>query len=316
MRVDGHVLIVASRVTREVDGVIDRLRDRGIHVSRFSPCQFPSDELLTWRPGEAGKALSRPDAAWICDFSGWSVERSLTGLQRDVAVAETTAFIEGLFLTSAANWLNDPISIRRASRKMLQLEVAEGLGANVPVTCVTNDYAEARDFCFNHSPSIVKALATGFIAYGDQAIKLYTRRVPEDLSSILEGLKSGPLIFQEMINKVEEIRAIVIDKDAFLTRMNLDGLSDDSVDIRRLDYRKERKRFQNCTDRPDIEKTSCDIVSNLGLSYGCLDWAIDRKGNAIFLECNPMGSFKWFELCSRTDITGRIADALERRCNQ
>jgi glutathione synthase/RimK-type ligase-like ATP-grasp enzyme len=310
----GLALTIASRTTREVDGVIDRLRQRGHKVVRFAPCQYPGSFECSWRPGKGTDAFETPQAAWLCDFSGWSVESLLTGLEREVALAETTAFVEGLLLAIDTQWLNRPDAVRSASRKLLQLECANRLDIAVPSTCITNDPVEARKFFDSHAEVVAKALATGFVTYGEVSLKLYTRLIGSGSDALFGALTSGPLILQQRISKVEEIRAVVVDGNVTLVRVNLRGLPDELVDIRTLDYRAERARFVACKDRPDLADASRRIVDELQLSYGCIDWAIEADGAATFLECNPLGAFKWFELCSGEDITGMLADALATRC--
>lgn len=314
MKRRGLVLMIASRATREVDGVIDQLRKRGHKVVRFTPCQYPGSLACSWRSGQGTDAFGIPQAAWLCDFSGWSAEASLTGLAREVALAETTAFVEGLLLTLDTQWLNRPESVRSASRKLLQLERAGRLGIAVPPTCITNDAVEARRFCDAYAEVVAKALATGFVTYGDRSLKLYTRLIDSGSDALFAALANGPLILQQRIPKAEEIRAVVVDGHATLVRADLRGLPDSLVDIRTLNYRAERARFGPCTDRTDVADASRRIVKALQLSYGCIDWAIEADGTATFLECNPLGAFKWFEMCSGEDITSRLADALEARC--
>jgi glutathione synthase/RimK-type ligase-like ATP-grasp enzyme len=312
--VSGVVLIVASHKTREVDGVIDLLRERGLEIVRFCPCQYPGLDLYSWRPDE-GSELGKPRAAWLCDFSGWSVETELTGLQREVALAEATAFAEGLFLSLDAHWLNAPHAVRSASRKLYQLAIVQRLKIPIPITCITNDPSAAKRFCTDHDRVVAKALATSFISYGENSLKLYTRAVDTNSDPIFEALRAGPLIFQKYIAKQAEVRAIVIDDNVVLVKVDLSAL-DDVIDIRTLNYADERTRFQHCTDRGDIVDASRQIVSALGLSYGCIDWAIEADSSMVFLECNPLGAFKWFELCSGQDITRMIAASLEQRCTQ
>lgn len=310
----GSVLIVAAQQSREVDGVIDELRLRDLNVLRFTPCQFPEFSPLSWEPGSARSVFGGPNAAWLFDFSGWSVERSLTGLDREISIAESEAFVEGALLALDTNWLNSPDKIRIASKKILQLKVASDLGIKIPTTLVTNKPEDATTFIIENGDVIAKSLSTGFVTYGGDTLKLYSRRVNLGSSAILEGLRLGPLIFQGLIRKSEEIRTIVVDDSVFAVRADLRGLEDRNVDIRQLDYKAERRRFGSCTDRSDIIEMSRKVISSLNLSYGCMDWAIDGRGTAYFLECNPLGSFKWFEICGGEDITNCIAEALVARC--
>lgn len=308
------MLIVAARNTREVDGVIDRLRSRHLDVVRFSVCQYPEFDHRTWTPSAGDRTYGQPLAAWLCDFAGWSVETNLIGLEREISIAECAAFVEGSLLALDVSWLNTPVAIARASRKLLQLKLARECGLQIPETCVTNSARDAKLFCDQHSAVVAKSLALGFVKYGGNNLKFYTRRLSAETDRLFEALRLGPLIFQQEIKKSEEIRVIVVDEEAIAVRFDFSAISEDEVDIRRLDYLEHRSRFSPCKDRPDVLSGSKKIVSALGLAYGGVDWVIDGRGVAHFLECNPLGAFKWFEMRSGEDITGSIANALEKRC--
>ena len=309
------ILIVAARRNREIDGVIDGLRDHGLAVRRLATCQYPECESITWTPeANLGNIYGSPRVAWLCDFSGWSFEDRLTGLEREVAVSESTAFVEGSLLDLDCKWLNSPQAARSASRKLYQLGVARRLGVAIPETCVSNSSSVIRDFCKSHARVVAKTLSVGFVRYDGQQIKFYTRRVDETDDKVFDGLRFGPLIFQVEIEKTEEIRVTVVDDQAFAVRFSLSGIGSDEVDIRRHDYKSHRDAFSACHDRPDILDASRKISRALNLSYAGIDWAVDVGGQAFFLECNPFGSFKWFEMCSGQDITSAITQALVRRC--
>lgn len=261
--------------------------------------------------------FGKPRAAWLVDFSGWSVEKSLTGLARETAIAETMAFVDGALLALDAQWLNSPSAIRSASRKLLQLRRAAGLGIRTPRTCATNSEDVARRFVSEVGQAVVKPLAAAFLNYGSTSVKFYTRDVGAGSDSIFTGLRASPLIFQERVDKREELRVTVVDDWAVGVRFDLSKVRTPApVDTRQLDYAAHRALFSRCEDRSDLLSASRKIVRELGLSYGGVDWAIDRTGQGHFLECNPMGSFKWCEICSAEDITGRLVEALARRCGQ
>jgi glutathione synthase/RimK-type ligase-like ATP-grasp enzyme len=308
------VLVIAARHTREVDGVIDKLRDRGLSVMRLAICQYPESKEITWSPDRAARAFGGPRVAWLCDLSGYSTESTLVGLSRAVSLAECQSFIEGSLLAIGAHWLNPPATVYVASLKVFQLAVARTLGIQAPETCVTNAPEEARKFIARHQSVVAKSLATGFITYGGQSYKFFTRRVLQNDEATIHALRFGPLIFQEEVIKSEEIRVVVVDNETFAMRLDLKAINSLEVDIRSLDYQSHQAMFSDCTDRHDLFEASRRIVKALGLAYGCLDWAVDRAGNAYFLECNPLGSFKWAEICTGLDISGSIASALHRRC--
>jgi glutathione synthase/RimK-type ligase-like ATP-grasp enzyme len=312
---DCDVLIVASRHSREVDGVIDGLRQQRLTVDRFTPCQFPEHDMQSWGAGGSGVRPAKVRAAWLADFGGWSVERTLTGLAREAAIAEAAAFAEGVLLTLDARWLNSPMAVRASSRKLFQLRRASSLGIRVPRTCATNSGDVARKFVADVGHAIVKSIANAHLTYGTQSIKFYTREIGADSNKVFDSLRFSPLIFQERVEKLEEVRVTVVDDWAVGVRVDLSKAScPRPVDTRQLDYSSNRALFSKCADRPDLLVDSTKIARELGLSYSGVDWAIDSAGQAYFLECNAMGAFKWSERCSGENITGRLVEALARRC--
>lgn len=314
------VLIVTHRRALEVDGVIDKLRELNARVTRMNFCEFPGRNKFAFTPlmgmtRPSGRE-SRYDAGWLHDTGAFSTARSLTGLDRDVSLRECSSFLRGYTLCTECNWLNDPKALEIASNKMFQLKTAADLGIPVPAFVVTNNPATARTFLRKYSPSIVKTLGTGYINYGRRSLKFYTRRVSELSDNFLEGLSSGPLMFQREIEKKREIRVTVVGSDCFSIEFDCSLVPDRYVDIRQINYEDYRSGFRKATGVKQIEAWSKAIVAKLNLSYAGIDWALDQSGSAFFLECNPLGSFKWSEICGDYKITEAIAHNLIRKTRE
>jgi hypothetical protein len=311
-----NILVVTRRDTTEVDGVIDELRGRGFSIVRWNLCQFPENESAIILGGGASPSVgflqSQFAAAWLHDSGSLSVLKSLEGLPREVALRECTAFWEGSLLQLSTRWLNPPAAVRTASNKVLQLVTAERLGIRVPPFVVTNDPRPIRQLLLDHGAIVIKNLATGYLEYGAKRLKFYTRKMTEFPSDFVASLRFGPVIVQQAISKVLEYRVTVVDQDCFAVAIDCTGLDDATVDTRQIDFSKERERFKGI-DLPDIEFHSRRIVASLGLSYAGVDWAVDECGNVFFLECNPLGAFKWYEIVCGRSITSSLSAALERR---
>ena len=195
--------------------------------------------------------------------------------------------------------------------------VATGLRTCIatPRTCVTNSESDAKNFIRSVERVVAKPLAASYITYGGKALKFYTREVSLQSDDVFRALAMSPLIFQERIAKVAEVRVTVVDEWAVAVKIDLQTLGPDvPVDTRQLDYFRHRSSFTRCSEYPDLLNDSKRVVRELGLSYGGVDWAVDSTGAAHFLECNPLGSFKWFEICSEEDITARLVSAISKRC--
>ncbi len=308
------VLIVTHRRALEVDGVIDELRKRRARVSRLNMCQFPEHETLSISDGAEVVRLSRKfDSGWLHDVGFFTTARSLVGIRRDISLRECSSFLNGYLFSVDCKWLNDPRAINFASNKIVQIDTASSLRVPIPHSLITNDPSEAREFVKANGRTIVKTLGTGYLDYGRQQLKFYTRRFSALSDDFLKGLRFGPVIFQAEVVKKREVRVTVVEDKAFSTQLDCVALPTEFADIRQLDYVQYRQHFSRASGVDRLETWSKAIMSRLGLSYAALDWAIDESGKAYFLECNPLGSFKWSEVCGDFKISEAIASALMRR---
>lgn len=307
-----NVVIFSHQEGREIDGVIDLLRAKGIQIQRFNLCQFPQSLRFSLSKG-SGQTSPAGAAGWAHNTGEFSFARELTGMEREVAMEECDAFIEALLTQQSCTWLNAPANIRAAGNKPNQLRRAEELGLPVPDYRITNDPAVVAEFRNMYPQIVMKALRVGFLHYGPgDGWKFYTKSLmPTDC---LDGLEYSPQIFQERIRRKAEIRVTVVDGNCYSIGINCENLPEGVTDIRELDYEKERARFFVPEGIREIESWSIRLLQEYGLGYGGLDWAIDHDGRASFFEMNACGSFKWFEKCGAGDITSALADALARRC--
>jgi glutathione synthase/RimK-type ligase-like ATP-grasp enzyme len=258
-------------------------------------------------------SLTEFDAGWIHDLGAFSVASVFDGIQREVALRECEAFWHGLFLSLGCAWINTPEAIRTASYKLYQLTAARTLGIPAPDYIVTNNPDSARSFVRHKRSIIVKALSSAYIVYPSGQLKLYTRRLADISDAVLRSLSHGPLIFQEEIEKEYEIRIVILDDKCFSLAIDCRDIPGSPVDIRQMNFDEEKWRFRPGVGVEQIEDWSKKLVATLGLSYGALDWLVDPQGRPFFLECNPLGAFKWSELCGEFNITEEIAAALCRR---
>lgn len=242
----------------------------------------------------------------------YTVAGSLEGLPRDLAIQDCTAFWEGYWLSMDCEWLNHPTKIRTASNKLFQLRTALNEGISVPEYVITNNLDLVDWFKGKHEKIVVKSLGPGYVKYGSKNLKSYTRRLKEIEANLDERLSLGPAIFQREIERRAEIRVTVVDENCFSVRCDCNVLPRSIVDLRRIDYEKNAEAFTRAADVPEIENWSRVIVAKLGLRYAALDWVVDHSGKPFFLECNPLGSFKWAEIVSGFNITEAIASALLR----
>ena len=310
------VLIVTNQKEQEVDGVIDFLRERSIGINRWNLCQFPENEFYTISPSSLlhPKIHSNivPAVGWLHHFGQFSIEKSLTGLEREVALKETKSYVKGILSTLNCNWFNNPKKVIQASNKILQLHLAQELNIPFPDYIISNDQEQVRNFIADKKTVVIKSIATGFITYGDQNLKVYTHEFSEVSEHLISALKFSPVIVQEKINKRKELRVTVVENQCFSVEIDYSDLPV-VTDIRELINETNRHYFKRAENISTVENISIQLTKKLGLTYAGLDWLMSDKGDYYFLELNPLGSFKWYEQCGDFKITEAIGNSLIKK---
>ncbi len=308
------LLIVTRRDAQEVDGVIDSVRKVGVRVIRWNLCRFPGMESASYAvaPSPCLSILRdvTPSAGWIHSFGMFSVSGSLEALAREVALSECQAFTYGVLATLPCTWLNDINAIARASNKLVQLHLARTLCLPVAPTIVTSEWKAVDRFRQLHGACVVKAISQSYWEYGSHKLKAYTGSLARFEEGLPRALKYGPIIVQKEVNKSAELRVTVVGGRCFTIAFDRSRCPEAEIDVRQLDYERYKYLFTATQEWPAVERDSVRFVRELRLAYAALDWVVDHAGNAWFLECNPLGSFKWYELCGASGITGAIAEAL------
>lgn len=210
-----------------------------------------------------------------------------------------------------ARIVNRPHLERRAERKVLQLRAAEDAGLSMPRTLVTNDPAAARAFVDavrGDGRVVAKMLAPLSQTMDASGPFMYTSPVDDGDLVDLEGLRAAPMILQARVDKVAEVRAVVVDTP-HAGRVLAAALD---ADAGALDWR--APSVSSAPARPwrahtlpgDVERAAIELVRTLGLTMAALDFVVDAAGVHWFLEVNPAGEWGWLE----RDVALPIADAL------
>jgi hypothetical protein len=303
-----HLTVYAGQQSQEIDGVVDLLRAGGWSLTRHNISEYPERYFVSY---SAESKVSR-GAHWLHSVPPFSTASSLTGLEREVSLRECIAFWEGVWKdVPTSRWLNTPASISAASNKLFQLKLATRLGINVPQWLVSNSSDAIAEFAAAHGDVVLKSLSSGFIPYGAESFKFYTRRATPALLDRLSGANLSPVIVQNRVHKRYEVRATIVANEVYCSALDYEKIPD-VTDYRELDLRAHREAFAKCpvSLADQVADASRKIAAEYGLRFAGLDWVVDLAGTPHFLEINPLPSFKWYELCGAGDISGALARAL------
>lgn len=213
-----------------------------------------------------------------------------------------------------AYWVSDLFAINRASDKPLQIAVAKELGLQVPDTLFSSDENAARAFVAAHDGCIIKPLVPFIEKVGENRQKtLYATKISSKKLPDLSGLYQSPLIFQQIIHPVYDVRVTVVGDKVFAARVTYSG-EEQSVRDWRLGHFEGSLTIEPDKKFPkDIEQKCIEHVRRLGLHFGAIDFVADKHGVYWFLENNPNGQWAFVEKETGQPIGKAIADLLSAR---
>jgi hypothetical protein len=296
-----------------IDRVQAGVARRGCDPIRLDSDRFPGELRLTTRisgdamalrlrSGERDWPIGDVTSVWMRRIFDPPRAPGLTDVEAAQCVRESRAALEG-FLSAlhVARWLDPLARVRAAENKLVQLREAQRAGLRVPRTVVGNDPDEARalwDAC--RGQLVAKMLTAVTRSMGPPAAAVYTHTLgPSDLDD-LDGLALAPMIFQERIDKVRELRVVFVAGRCFVG--GLDASADDwrnPTQAAASPWRVDRL--------PDDVAARLDaLMRALGLRFGVADILVARDRSHVFLELNPVGEWGMLE----RDLDLPIADAI------
>jgi glutathione synthase/RimK-type ligase-like ATP-grasp enzyme len=122
-------------------------------------------------------------------------------------------------------------------------------------------------------------------------------------------VESSPTFLQEEVPKCSDIRLTVVGEEMFGVRIKR---KDCSV----LDWRRELGKgldYERVSVPPNVQGCVHELMCELSISYGALDFAERTDGGWSFLEVNPAGQWEWLEPAAGVPIARAIASWLQSR---
>ena len=191
---------------------------------------------------------------------------ALTPAERNFAAGELRHLAMGLVLNPRITWVNPIDKVSVAEHKLYQLQVAAGLGLQVPRTLVSADVEKLRSFASeNTAGTICKPIFHGMFFDGLSKHSVYTRRL--DVETLdAASLTACPILLQEEIPRIADVRATFIGRHCFV------------ADIRGgaslIDWRDPRAVVDYTVS--SLDDTTVELcrrmLAELGLVYGAFDF--------------------------------------------
>ena len=312
------VLVATEADDRTADMVIAELNRRSVPVVRFNPADLGADLTVSATFGTcpkpvAGQVRTSSRAADLTTVRSvywrrpvWPAFDHLGVDDARFAAAQVRYGLGGiLYALDGPLWVNHPLRNAAADYKPAQLAVAQRLGLIVPPTLVTNDPAEARCFIASHDKVIFKTLR--WTRYQRDGVPVTGWADPVTVPEIDENIRVAPHLFQAIVDKVADVRVLVVGRQVFAVRIE-SGMLDWRKDYSVLSY--------SVVDLPGrLEKALLAYLDHFGLPSGSFDLALDRDGEPHWLELNPNGQWGWLEEKTGLPMAAAFADLLAQGDN-
>ena len=284
---------------------------RGFTPVVVNPSGFPAEQLICFDPLSGRCRLGDVDlsdarSAWMRHVH---VGDGLPELRPDwrsgvlsVAGAAFWSMIECLPVFHL-----DPASaLLSAPRKPRQMQLATGAGLDVPRTLVTSDADAVRAFAATCPDGVIyKLIESGALDIADSEGPAFpTRLLTDEELADLGGLQLSPMIFQERVRKVEELRITVVGPAVFVAATP----GGDSVDVRTDPANIRGYRRASLPAR--VEAAVLRLLDRMRLNFATLDMLHSPDDRYVLIEVNTVSFFDHVEIYAGLPVSDAVADLL------
>lgn len=197
-----------------------------------------------------------------------------------------------------AKWLNDYSRMLEAEHKPYQIKKASQIGFPVPDTLITSSPERALNFWKHCQKQVVmKTLAVNPIPQD----VVFTNQVTEEVMQSISRIKSAPVILQKLIPPKQELRVTVVGQKVFAATVESES---------EIDWRRGLVKANKIELPKEICSLCINLISSLGLNFGCIDLIVDHEDKYYFLEVNPNGQWRFIEERAGLSIGEAIAHLL------
>jgi hypothetical protein len=298
------VLVVAAPGDLGADLVVRELESRDADVHRIDPNDLARPGVLRM----SGHSDNEPLRFRIDDGHRRTLSASIVSVfwwhpepPNEWAQGESRTVLESfLYGLDGVLWVNHPHKILAAKPGPAQLKLASSLGFRTPPALYTNDPDDAAAFAREHGGQVICKTLTG---HPEQFVpaRIVTA---EEIEADGENVRQAVHYFQQLVDKVHDIRLTVIGERSFPCKIT----TSQGVDWRAVP--EEELAFEPTSISLPLATKVNKLMSELGLEYAALDFSVDASGTWWFLEANPSGQFGFVQAATGMIIARSIADHL------
>jgi hypothetical protein len=188
----GIVLVITTTIDLAADRVVEKLLTRSVPVFRLNTDRLPylAEVSVACSPGssatirlrEAGRTAHSDAlvAYWYRRVRMPARPADVVDESHEYVFREAIATLRGALdvLSTRCRSFGSATALERAESKVVQLNLAEQLGFEIPATLIASDPAEIRDFAANRGGAIVaKPVHSGYLRTATGDVGIFTECV-------------------------------------------------------------------------------------------------------------------------------------------
>ena len=199
--------------------------------------------------------------------------------------------------------------------KLDALEKASRIGIKIPNTLITSKKEDLLNFKKQYLNIITKNYSQGvFINYNQSNLYSLTTIVTDRMIKSLPP-NFFPMMFQEMIPKEFELRIFFIEDEFYSSAIFSQNDEKTKIDFR--NYNNSKPNRTPPFALPNfIRKKLQFLMSDLNLNSGSIDIIVDKNGDYVFLEVNPIGQFAQVSSPCNYYLERKMAEMLINKANE
>ncbi|MDC0672982.1 ATP-grasp domain-containing protein [Nannocystis radixulma] len=296
-----------------VELVAQALAARGVEIERIATGPFPAGCMLELEPHAdaprivlGGVRLDDADALWLRHLDPSGLPPGLRDDERAAALQQAGAALWAALACSRAFLLDPPEALLAAPHKPRAMQLAAGLGIDVPRTLVTNSPAAVRRFAAERpGPLVCKLVDSGGVHLADPAGPPQLPTLALDDLDDLDGLELAPMIVQERLDKRLELRVTIVGHEVFVAGLDPRGA---------LDVRMDRALLADLRPSdalpPLLRDRLLSLCTFLGLNFASIDVVRTADDRWVMLDLNTTSYFDHVERFAGLSISAAVADLL------
>jgi glutathione synthase/RimK-type ligase-like ATP-grasp enzyme len=317
------ILVVTDQHDKHADHVIGKLLTRDLPVFRLNLDVDSLKETIIsyhngkWRfkVGSAAADAENIKCVWC--------RRSTVSLDLEQQTDSTNALrmwrsewnrvLFGFYnALSGARWLNHLRDATLADNKYYQYIVARSCGLKCPEILSSNNKEELLEFANRQGEVALKFMSQELYTMDNGAAAgLYVNKITTEQLSDFSEYGENPITLQPYIKKLYEVRYTFVDGKHLACKIESQRSSRASTDWRRYDV--ANTPHEAISAPTSISEKVANLMKALNLSFGALDFIVDRDEIWWFLEVNTNGQWLWIEDLAGLEISDSVATSLEQR---